>query len=453
MLVVLILLLLLLLAAMYFVMHKEISSPAMLFIAPFIIMCVIALAFSNQWSFKLHFNTFIVVFLGNIAFALGTIFGDKIHINRLGNNCDVSNEREVRNWKYIMLLIIQVVFYTIKLKYIVDFGMSHGIANDISKCLVYYNNILKFTTEEAIRFPVWLSLGMDISNVFGFLCACILAQQLILKNRDKKSILLILINYIIAVLGGMSSGGRGGSIQVLIALLCAYLILYQRKYNWNKAVPLKNLIIVAIALCGIIYFFIESLIWLGRNEVHMIGRYIANYIGTQIFNLDYILNSAYKNSQIFGQETFYPIIQKICSIFGISQWANYHVGYDSVYAAGYSTGNVYTCFYTYIMDFGYIGSIVITFLLGWFSQFVYRHAKKSPNEYTINFALIFYSQLSYIIAFSFFADKFGAIVFTFNMVKRLMILFILNLFMFEIDIRGLKIVYNKHMIKGIKLGN
>ena len=57
--------------------------------------------------------------------------------------------------------------------------------------------------------------------------------------------------------------------------------------------------------------------------------------------------------------------------------------------------------------------------------------------------MIFYCMIAYSIAFSFFGDKFGSLVFTFNMMKRIIILIVLSFFLYYFDIRGLKIVIRK----------
>lgn len=211
----------------------------------------------------------------------------------------------------------------------------------------------------------------------------------------------------------------------------------------EKSIPFKTILFVVIACVGIVALFCASVTWVGRYEVHLFGRYIANYCGAQIFNLNYWLNNNPEFSRFFGQQTFYPIIEKFASILGISEWADYHVGVDSVYAAGYSTGNVFTTFYSYIMDCGYVGIVIMPIIFGIFSQMVYKFARKSPSKYPINAGMIFYCMIAYSIAFSFFGDKFGSLVFTFNMMKRIIILIVLSFFLYYFDIRGLKIVIRK----------
>lgn len=439
--------------ACYYAFNKELCSPSILFVVPFILMCIIALFNQKTWSFELEMNTFCVVLFGNIFFCFGALFGNRIKLIRCGKNCDITGSKVVNSWKLIFLFLFQIICYTIKIRYIMNFATSHGVVNDISSCLVYYNNMQKFTTAETVNFPSWLSIGLDMCAVFGYLCAAMLAQQIVLKRKEQKDVLLILINYIVAVIGGMTSGGRGGSVQILLALLCAFVILYQRKHYWKKTVPLKHIAMIALGLLFIIAVFMASTTWVGRTAFQNAGRYLSNYIGAQIYNLNYFLNSVFSRSEIWGQETFYPIIQKIAGWLGITHWSNYHVGYDNVHVAGYNTGNVYTAFYSYVKDFGAMGVVIMPFIFGLISQIVYRYARKSPNEYAINFGLIIYLIFSYVIAFGFFADKFGGMLFTFNTIKRIVLLFFLELFLYRLDYKKTKIIIHTNKSGVIKLGS
>ena len=72
---------------------------------------------------------------------------------------------------------------------------------------------------------------------------------------------------------------------------------------------------------------------------------------------------------------------------------------------------------------------------------IYKYARSSPRNYPINLGLVFYSNLAYMILFSFFADKFGAIVLSPNMLKRVIILLFVNYFMFDLDLRKSKLIY------------
>ena len=76
-------------------------------------------------------------------------------------------------------------------------------------------------------------------------------------------------------------------------------------------------------------------------------------------------------------------------------------------ANGLNTGNIYTTFYAYIYDFGYIGIIILPFIIGFVSEIIYIKAKNTNlNNEKINLSIILYSYIFYTLAFSFFSNKF-----------------------------------------------
>ncbi|MBQ4512821.1 MAG: oligosaccharide repeat unit polymerase [Anaerolineaceae bacterium] len=413
--------------------NKELISPIILYLVPFIVMILIALFNAKQWSFEINFTTFVIVIFGSLAFSLGTSTGNRIKLRRNGKNSDISCIKNGNTWKYVLFLIAQIIIFYLKIRYILAFARNRGVTGGISSALRYLNDLTKFTTEDTVHYPFFVSLGLDICTMFGFSCACLFAQQFFIEKRKKVDFILILLNFIIAFIGGSTSGGRGGSVQVIVSFICSLFIFYQRKNDYKKTVSLKIICLTVLILIGVLSLFIISIQWIGRYPPSMILRYITNYIGVQIYNFNSISETESGVSEIFGQETFYPMIQKICSLLGISKWANYHVGYPNVYSTGYNTGNVYTCYYSYIKDFGLIGAIILPFIFGCYSQIIYRSAKRSDRNNPITTSLVYYSNLSYMIIFSFFADKFGSIVFSPNMIKRTIILYIINVFLFDTD--------------------
>ena len=69
-------------------------------------------------------------------------------------------------------------------------------------------------------------------------------------------------------------------------------------------------------------------------------------------------------------------------------------------------GNVYTTFYSFAYDFGYLGIIVLTALMGFFSELVYEKALKIKESFASMLLVIYSSFISYQLVFSFFSDKF-----------------------------------------------
>ncbi len=434
MILILIIALCIFLIASYRVFDRELCTPAVLYIGPFIVMSVVAFLFQWTWNMELQLNTMLVIVTGTLFFLAGAYIGQRIWLKRIGNNCRIEGGMRIDNWKYILFFVISLVSFGWRYKLVVDYGRAHG-AKTVSRALVYYNNMLKFTTNELLRTPRLVSIGNTIGTVAGFIWACDFASQLLQKEKNTVKAALSFSNLVLCVIGSMSSGARGGAVQIICAFAVAFLILLYRKGEWKKLIPLKYLLRLSVVAMLTLIGFLGTVTLIGRYKVNAYGRYIANYLGAQLYNLNYYINEDFRSSEIFGQETFHSIIQFLARLGGISNYARYNSDLPSVKIGDLSLGNVYTCYYSYLHDFGYTGVIILSFIFGLISIICYRHARKSPIENPINLGLIIYSRISYCLLFSYFSNKFYSIIVSANFVKQTVYTIILLCFLYRFRIR------------------
>lgn len=414
--------------------NKELCSPALMYTAPFVVACTIAWLLRNEWYFELHLNTFLVIAGGCLSFFIGCLAGNKVKICRKSQGDFVGiNDKSAEFWKYYLFILGEVFCYLWKVQCIQAYGRSHGTST-LATAIGYYNNALKFTSESLISYPIILSAGLKICTAAGFVWACILAQKLVKKSRVEKNLILVLINFAICLVGGMTSGGRGGSIRLITAFICAYLIMYYKANNWSVKIPFKIIIKIAIIIVISIYAFIKVMDFIGRQEITMIAKYLANYMGAQIYNLDYYLNESFRKSEIWGEQTFQPIIQFFAGKLGIEEWTRYNLDLPSVFiqsaTMGYiSLGNVYTTFYAYIHDFGYVGVFILPAFSGFISQLIYKNIRHGGGKHVQSISTVIYSYLAYALIFSYFSNKFYELVFTPDMFENVIAIYIILFFL------------------------
>ena len=106
-----------------------------------------------------------------------------------------------------------------------------------------------------------------------------------------------------------------------------------------------------------------------------------------------------------------------------------------------SPGNIYTTFYAYIYDFGYIGVIIWPLIMGFISQRIYKKARKSilNDDKRVKTSVIVYGYLFYMLAFSFFSNKFYEGFFTISFVKIFLLWTILSYLFNNLDTGGRKL--------------
>ena len=435
-LIVLIVLLLLLSIFEYKINNNEIASPPVLFLVPFVVASIVAALRSSEWQFSLHYYTFAVVLIGCISFCIGDFLAKKIKIDNKKNE-DPKGYR-IDNWKLVLFAVFSAICFLWKIKCIKSFGSIHGY-NTLSSAIGYLNHLAKFTTEEYIKYPRILSLCLQLITASGFIWACLLAILLANKKKEVTNLLLIIINFAICLVGSMTSGGRGGAVQLIIAFLCIYLLMYRKLNRDAKRTPLKVILMIAIILFITGYGFISVINVIGRKEIHMIGKYLANYIGAQIYNLDLYLNTNFKSSIIFGQETFQPIVIVISKILNITDWSNYNLDLPFVFVNSKSLGlinigNVYTTFYAYMHDFGMAGVIFLPFIIGFISRLVYKIIKNDENSQRVTISLLLYSNITYALVFSYFSNKFFELIITPNMLKRIFLYYVILYYLYKVKL-------------------
>ena len=224
------LLLLVFLEYQYF--GKEICAAPVLFTAPFIVMCLVAFMCANQWNFYMRWNTFFVILGGNVTFALGAIFAQKVKLRITGDNNRIVSESNDTAFKYLLILLLQCVCYLWKLRMVFAFARSQGVNGGLSEALAFLDYRSKFTSEATIRWPDVLELGLEISTAAGYVMACILAAKLLQKDGKRKNLILVLMNFAVSVLGGLTSGSRGVAVRTMIVFLVTYLVLFYRQKEW-----------------------------------------------------------------------------------------------------------------------------------------------------------------------------------------------------------------------------
>jgi oligosaccharide repeat unit polymerase len=189
-------------------------------------------------------------------------------------------------------------------------------------------------------------------------------------------------------------------------------------YNILKIkIKIKTLVIIGIGIILmflILYSFVYNDIYINTSQ-----RYIVNkmniplelsflidpyiYIMCNFENLNnYIVNGP--NTFFMGAASFKFIFSIMNIDSGVSEtWKN-NLQYPWL-----NTGSMFKDFY---MDFGIIGIIIFTFLIGFIATYVYRKAISQKN---ILYCFL-YTSITYALCMSFFTNYFAATDFVFNVI-------------------------------------
>jgi oligosaccharide repeat unit polymerase len=114
------------------------------------------------------------------------------------------------------------------------------------------------------------------------------------------------------------------------------------------------------------------------------------YSGSSIVALDKSINAYQKDNRFFGEESFYGLYG-LFNRLGIGVPNNIlHLPFVEV-GNGHST-NIYTSIRSYIYDFGFSGMLIVQFLLGFISSYLYILLKRYGNSivYLYIYAVLIY---------------------------------------------------------------
>ena len=397
--------------------NYEVISPSFLFLMPFLLSLFFTSINIEKWSVDLSEKTTLVLALGLVSFVVGTMMIRRKNTINIKYNCITSY---VSNTKLLIWLVIQIfILFSTYREYSILVGTT-----DIK---IIMNSIRSetFNGNNGIIIPWYISLMTSFSLMSGLFTSLILGYSLTTNFLGRhKFLVLSFFNYAISILIFLLGGSRGGMYILLVSLFIFFFTFYYKKNKWAKKIKFRYIAIAALIVFIILYEFKNFALLMGKDYVANIESldYLSIYLGSQIKNLDCGLSWDYE-SEILGKETFRTFVQLFSGLFGDKKYAEYNLFLPFNYVNGYDMGNVYTTFFPFYLDFGYLGVVFLSFIMGLISQFVYNKMKTCENP--INLFSVVYGFIGYTLFFSFFSDKFYEEIISVGFIRFFAIIIIL----------------------------
>ena len=405
----------------YVIQGADPISPTLLFCGGFAACLISTSLFTQMWNYEMTSVAFTVVLAGCLLFGASAAIFSRIKIN----NTSTSVARDYRlpsNKTYLLALSVFVlIIMLVSLRFIVQTYPSDSLSGSIAR----YNSVIKFTDDGTDAFPSPWDKFRNLASMVGYLFAYYLAQSFV--EKDKSTLGLSMFGTMVACLFQVLSASRTMAVGYIFCFVVAYLMLRRRRDGRLPEIKLKTILlfIAVVSLFLVSFQFIAQTLQ-GRNTSSDPLVYISAYIGAEIPNLDSFLQAggADTNPAIWGYMTFRNTIRWIGGQFGIPGFIyQYDLPFNVI--NGVSTGNVYTTFYAFIYDFGYIGFILLTMLMAFVSQVVYSKSCKFNSGWASSVWVIVYSIIAYALLLSFFSNKFYENVFVIKFAYKLVYLLIL----------------------------
>lgn len=390
----------------YMIRNERIIAPSMLFMIPFSLSAFYLILNVSRWSVVLNLNTYLVIVGGCLSFLVGTSAGKLGFRSRRVKDSGMLDfcrkEKEINSLTYLLFLFIEVVILFLCIQGIRRVVHKYGFYGSLSFEMYKYRNLGMYTTE-SVSLGRYLDWAYTFNLSIGYIWAYIFAYRF--ANKKRVSLLLIAC-ILVPLVTGFVKGGRQASVQIIISGLLYYMFFFLRRSS-RARLPIKKVlkIVVVVAILAVSFQSLGKI--LGRTVQADFDQYIAVYLSGCIRNLNEWLKESHPLPDIFGKMTFANLYPYLGRKLSRPEWI-YALDLPYLSANGLNSGNIYTTFYAYIYDFGYIGAVILPFIIGFVSQHTYKRAikRKSFSEMDIDIPLLFYGYISYLLAFSFFSNKF-----------------------------------------------
>ena len=428
--------LLVILIVAYYNLGRNISRPTILYIGGFLICSCVALCWKDEWGLdKMSSLTAFIIIGGALTFFCVELWDYKKHehlFTKIKSNIINEDIEPISNKKLLLFfffqLFVYVMFVAAKKKYVGT--------DSLSEALVEINNEKKFE-RTLIQLPYYIVNLYFICMTAYQLWSILLPYYLFNSKKNNSQKMLLALNFVTTFIGTLLSGGRTDMLYGLISFFTFSYINYQYRRGWKGGLfPRK--IMISILSVGFIFilFFAEIGYIIGRkatDTTEATSMLFAIYCGAEIKNLDDYIQKPYRQGNeagLFAQYTLCGMYDRLIERTGAEKEEVKRFSPDLSFNrhGAYPLGNVYTTYYNFILDFGYIGAILCTGIMAFIASFFYRKVVTSKfwhNGRLDLWMLFFASYMPAACFLSFFSNKFFE-SFTINKtIKQLIVWWIL----------------------------
>lgn len=328
---------------------------------------------------------------------------------------------------YAGIFVTMAAIY-VNYKYILDFAAAYGIGGDFFESMVQYKLIMTFHDADDILVPAPWYRGklLAIASGVAYLSIYLLMRGKFINNEW--SVIYGLDIFLFAILSLMG-GGRMETFRIITAMMFVWYTFYTAHHD--KRTNTKSILIRLGIIMSIVSFLFVSFVYaVGRSQADMdleaVIMSMFVYAGAPIINLDiYIDNPWSQTHGIFGELTFIRFINWLGVKLEDSSLI-YELDLPFLSWHNYNLGNVYTTFYAFIYDFGYMGAVVCTSIMALICITIYNHVKQfNVLEGKISFSVILYAYLINDIVMLAFSHRFYETFFNVGTLYKMCVVYIL----------------------------
>lgn len=392
----------------------------------------------KRWEIVFHYNTFIVIVLGQLAmlageslatlmprFSIGKI-NRKIKAGKLSLDEKPEGILTIADWKHYALAMFNTFFFMLFLITV----MKHGFSLAAIALYKEENDGLA-------------NMNVFVQQSFRFLIACaifyaflILYNAILFRSFSKHDFVFCIYTNLLASLESILAASRRNIIVILVAWFVIFVVLDNKKNGWTNHIPVKMLKKCVVFLCVLMVVFrnLHSILKSAASNLDGLFNYVTYYIGCpiQTLNVYFERHNEAVRSQYWGQYTL-PSLSSYLKLMPNGTDSSF--GFVYLGGRANAASNVYTFFLAPLQDFGMVGMIVFTFAVGFvYSRFYYKGIRCRAMNYKMAYKLCVYSFIYWVIPLAFYLNGMFFIIAPTCLIS-MACFYLIFLFAFKLDFR------------------
>jgi oligosaccharide repeat unit polymerase len=385
------------------------------------------------WEIDLSWETYLVIVLGVLLFA-GTAFITTSAMKVFNWNSletETLSEIEIPKFQHLVSILFSLFSGVYYVKEVIRISRSVGGGKDWSTIMYYYRQATSYgVLGDGEGMSGMAGHLYDFSVALSYVYLFIIINNIIVQGSKVKKTLFIPL--IICCATTFLSAARIQVLYFAMAALVFYFVLSYKKSGKNM-IGIKPLMKIVFFLILIFTCFVSLRSVIGRGLSEKSANdplyYFTVYAGGPIPLLDSFLKSPPPSSDVFGKELFFRINRFIGGTFKIPELIYISHKEFRYTQTGYSLGNVYTAFRSYMYDFGTAGLIMFTFLTSLFYSFFYSFVKLKPSSSQVNLPLIIYGYMVSGVFLMSISERLFSIFFSVNSIKMIIFIYSASIFL------------------------
>lgn len=378
-----------------YITNKDYLRPSILYGCGFVVSGLFLVFSYGTWKYTLSLTTIILITLSHVILYFGEGTALRIMIGSTRKRTVSTHDmpgalltgQQINVRRKVFIVVSVVIALVLAVLRVTTIRMS----NELYGVGDYYLSSYRAYGVSELSDNILIKVTELVSSAFAYYYLYVF----FISGKKKKAYLIpILLCFISDVL----SSSRSGIIYRIFVCTLLWVCVNRIKRKSVRLTKHEKRRIVAILFVGLVIFALVGYLT-GKTQRGGFFDSISVYTAGSLPALD-IFMKGYDGSHEFGFYTF-ESIKRIMEIIGIKITYNlsyYSHGTFTTWGSNLST-NVYTCLRAYLLDYGYIGTMILFYILGIVYGGLYKHTMRNntnPCKQVIYSMLVFYLFFSFI---------------------------------------------------------